>query len=72
MERLKRLINTDKAADVLGVSCQKLNKMRVYGGGPHYIRIGSRVLYDERDLEKYVAQRRQHSTSQNGSKKGAA
>jgi hypothetical protein len=43
-----------------------LNKVRGTGTGPHFVKVGARVLYDPRDLEKFIAAKRQRSTAENG------
>ena len=52
------------AADYLGLSESKLNKLRVFGGGPVYLKVGRRVTYDLRDLEEWLATKRRSSTSE--------
>ena len=42
-----------------------LAKMRLKGNGPTYTKFGRLVLYAKRDLDKYLAARRRHSTSDN-------
>jgi hypothetical protein len=58
-----RKLPTREAAAVLGVSVSFLNKLRIQGGGPVFIKIGRRVLYDPRDLEAWSDARRRTNTS---------
>lgn len=58
------LLDTKRAARVLGVSQSFLNKRRVTGGGPKFCKIGRRVLYDRHDLDCWVNERRFGSTSE--------
>jgi predicted DNA-binding transcriptional regulator AlpA len=59
-----RLLNVAEAAQRLGVSVSYLNKLRLTGGGPHFIKLGARrVVYDPSDLAAWVAQCRRTSTS---------
>ena len=51
------------AAIYLGVSVSMLNKLRTYGGGPVYSKLGRRVVYDVADLDRYLAEARRASTS---------
>jgi predicted DNA-binding transcriptional regulator AlpA len=67
---MERLLEVDEVAAKLRVSRSMLNKARVTGDGPPFIKIGSRVLYDERDLEKFITDSRLRSTSARA--KGAA
>jgi excisionase family DNA binding protein len=55
--------NVREAAEYLGLSKSTLDKLRVTGSGPIYIKLGSRVLYEEHDLDEYAAARRRASTS---------
>ena len=59
-----RKLNVQEAARFLGVSVSKLNKLRGSGGGPQYMKLGRRVLYDLRDLEQWAAQRKRYHTSE--------
>ena len=52
-----------EAASFLGVSKSWLDKHRVNGGGPAYLKIGRRVVYDLNDLEQFAAERRCRNTS---------
>lgn len=54
-----------EAAALLHVSKSFLDKLRVNGGGPEFIRLGARkVLYRRQDLENWARSRRFESTSQ--------
>jgi hypothetical protein len=61
-----RKIPVAEAAAFLGVSKSWLDKHRVHGGGPAYLKIGRRVVYDLRDLEEFAAGRRFRNTSDPG------
>ena len=52
------------ASDIIGVSRSSLQKMRVYGNGPIFVKIGNRVRYRVSDLEKFLADRVVSSTSE--------
>jgi predicted DNA-binding transcriptional regulator AlpA len=54
---------TRAAADYLGYSESTLEKKRVTGEGPPFIRLGRSIVYDTRDLDKWLAARRATSTS---------
>lgn len=56
--------SVEDAARFVGVSASVLNKLRVYGGGPAYLKIGRRVLYETAALENWVASKRRLSTSE--------
>lgn len=59
-----RKIPVTEAAAYLGVSKSWLDKHRVQGGGPAYLKIGRRVVYDLNDLEEFAAGRRHRNTSE--------
>ena len=52
-----------EAAEYLRISVSRLNKLRVYGGGPTFFKIGSSVIYAEGDLDTWLAAHRRTSTS---------
>jgi hypothetical protein len=58
-----RLNNID-AAKYIGVAPQTLNRWRVEGFGPHFLKLGARVLYDQRDLDRWLDANRFRSTSE--------
>jgi hypothetical protein len=64
-EIMVRLFVKDAAAYV-PCAVSTLNNLRSTGGGPIYIKRGSRVLYDTRDLDKWVEADKRKSTSDPG------
>lgn len=50
----RRLIDTGPAAEMLGLSDHTLENWRYLNKGPRYFRVGSRIKYDERDLEAWL------------------
>jgi predicted DNA-binding transcriptional regulator AlpA len=61
----RRLSGTE-AARYLGISASTLSKLRVFGGGPKFHKLGRRVVYDTRDLDGWFEARQRSSTSDNG------
>jgi excisionase family DNA binding protein len=57
-------LRTTEAASYIGVSESYLNKLRVYGGGPQFLKMGKRVSYDKADLDIWMAARKRNSTSE--------
>lgn len=47
-----------KAAEYIGLSKSLLDKLRCYGGGPVYAKLGTAVVYNTVDLDAWVAERR--------------
>jgi predicted DNA-binding transcriptional regulator AlpA len=58
------------AAQRTGLSVSTLNKLRVFGGGPVFLKLGRRVAYDIADLDAWIASKRRSSTSDDGSRLG--
>jgi predicted DNA-binding transcriptional regulator AlpA len=59
-------LNVEAAADYTGISASTLNKLRVFGGGPVFLKLGRRVAYDVADLDAWLTARRRRSTSDHG------
>ena len=62
-----QVVNNSDAARHLGLSESTLNKLRLTGGGPIFIKLGRRVLYDVKDLEDWLGRHRRSSTSDQAS-----
>jgi hypothetical protein len=62
----RRMLRTPEAAAYTGLAPSTLEKLRVYGGGCPYIRIGRVVVYDPDDLDTWLAAHRRISTSDHG------
>ena len=61
---MTELLNTARAAEVLGVAKQTMAIWR--SQKPDYlpfVKVGSRVLYDRDDLETFIAQRKRRTAS---------
>ncbi|SFU09506.1 helix-turn-helix domain-containing protein [Mesorhizobium sp. YR577] len=54
---------TPAAADYCGLSASTFEKLRVFGGGPAYIKLGRRVVYHRADLDAWLDGKRRQSTS---------
>ena len=64
-----RRLNVMEAADYTGISVSTLNKLRVFGGGSVYTKVGRRVVYEAVDLDAWLAAKRRTSTSDVGTGK---
>jgi excisionase family DNA binding protein len=53
-----------EAAQYLHSSASTLAKLRVYGGGPTFCRIGRAIRYRRSDLDEFMAASRVRSTSE--------
>lgn len=57
---------TPEAAAYVGLSKPTLERFRVTGEGPHFVKLGGAVRYRKEDLDKWIEGRRFRSTSQAG------
>ena len=56
------MLKVKAAAQRLGLSVSTLNKLRCFGGGPPFYKLGAAVFYREEDLDVWLAERRRSST----------
>jgi predicted DNA-binding transcriptional regulator AlpA len=64
------VLNAEQVAQRLGLSISTLAKMRLYGTGPAYSKLGRRVVYRLEDLEAWITANRYQSTSEYPSGRG--
>jgi Helix-turn-helix domain len=58
-------LNTEAAAEYLGVICKRtLERLRLTGGGPSYIKCGRKVIYKPADLDAWLNGRSFASTAE--------
>jgi predicted DNA-binding transcriptional regulator AlpA len=50
----RKMLNADEAAFYCGSSASTFAKLRLYGGGPSFVKIGRRVVYDPSDLDRWL------------------
>jgi predicted DNA-binding transcriptional regulator AlpA len=58
------LLNQREVAFALRLSERTVERFRVTGLGPKFIKLGRRVLYRQSDLDEYIASRLCQSTSE--------
>ena len=58
------LLSPRQAAELLCLSPKTLERIRVSGGGPKFVRIRGSVRYRQEDLESWLASRLVGSTSE--------
>jgi predicted DNA-binding transcriptional regulator AlpA len=58
------LLDTDEASSITKQSPRTLERHRVAGTGPRFIRLGRSIRYREADLEDWIAKRTVQSTSE--------
>jgi predicted DNA-binding transcriptional regulator AlpA len=60
----RRILRTPAAAEYLGLGIPTLEKKRLVGDGPKFIRLGSRAVgYDLLDLDAWIDLQKRTSTS---------
>lgn len=59
-------LSRQRAANYLSLSPRTLAKLACIGGGPVFAKINARVIYDTRDLDRWVEARKRSSTSDVG------
>ena len=60
------ILNTKNAARYVGMSTSYLNRARIHGGGPRYLKIGRSVRYRVADLDLWLGERVQRHTGEAG------
>lgn len=66
MGELPSSLSVEAASRHIGLSVSTLNKLRVFGGGPVFLKLGRRVVYHLADLDAWLATKRRRSTSDHG------
>jgi Helix-turn-helix domain len=59
-------LRTKEAARFMGVSPHTLEKHRIYGTGPKYMKIGGRIIYAVKDLREWAERGARRATSDPG------
>ncbi|RWE99982.1 helix-turn-helix domain-containing protein [Mesorhizobium sp.] len=59
----RKMLRTDGAALYVGLSVSTLEKLRLTGDGPEYIKLGRTVVYSTTDLDAWMEGNRRKSTS---------
>ena len=63
---LTKMMRVEDVASFTGLSTSYLNKLRVTGFGPPFMKIGRAVLYKQKDVEDWLEKSRRQSTSDKG------
>lgn len=58
------LLDEKQAAGRLCLAVRTLQKWRVVGGGPRFVKLGRSVRYRPEDLNQWIMQRQRTSTSE--------
>jgi hypothetical protein len=67
-DKQESLLNVAEAAKFLNCGISTLNKLRVVGGGPVFVKMGARVAYARDDLDRYISKCRRKSTAEHKGK----
>ncbi|WP_373875211.1 helix-turn-helix transcriptional regulator [Methylorubrum podarium] len=59
-----RLLTTQESANYVGLGVHRLEKLRISGGGPEFIKLGRSVRYERAALDAWIAASRRRSTSE--------
>lgn len=59
---MQRNIRVKEAARYVGLSKSSLDKLRHFGGGPKYYKLGRAVVYSIQDLDTWMSTRRRSET----------
>jgi predicted DNA-binding transcriptional regulator AlpA len=57
----RKMLNAPEAAAYCGSSASTFAKLRLYGGGPRFVKLGRRVVYDPIDLDEWLTAHRHNS-----------
>lgn len=57
-------MNTNQAAEYLGLAVSTMNKWRVYGGGPKFLKLGRSIRYRKPDPDQYLEEVVRSSTAE--------
>jgi predicted DNA-binding transcriptional regulator AlpA len=61
----RRILRTPQAAEYLSLAESTLEKLRLSGAGPRFVRLGARAVgYDLRDLDEWIDAQKRTSTSE--------
>jgi predicted DNA-binding transcriptional regulator AlpA len=66
----RTLLTEQQAAELLTIKVKTLQKWRVCGGGPKFIKLGRAVRYDPDSLLEFVRERTVASTAEEEARRG--
>lgn len=69
---IDKLLNNGEAARELRIAEPTLNRWRIEGCGPAFVKVGRRVFYRPQDIADFVNRNVRTSTSDAGRMRGAA
>lgn len=60
---MESLLTESQAAQLVGLSARTLERFRIQGAGPRFLKLGRRVFYSQTDLLAWLDSRRCERTS---------
>ncbi len=60
----QRFLTTQQAAEFLGLRPNTMERWRLVGRGPEFVRLGRAIRYDKQTLEEFAAAGRSRSTAE--------
>ena len=60
---MSKRLQVNEAAEYVGVNFRYLEKLRTAGGGPRFIKLPRKVLYDTADLDRWLEFKKQSLTA---------
>jgi excisionase family DNA binding protein len=63
-QNMQTLYDQKETAQRLGICTRTLERLRLTGGGPRFVKIGRRVLYREADVDAWLETKARASTSE--------
>ena len=63
---METYLTPEQLAKMIGLSVKTLNKWRWEGKGPHFLKLGRRVVYRLSDIDIYLQAQMRRSTSDTG------
>jgi len=61
------LLTVEQVAQLLSCSASNLNKWRLKGEGPSFVRVGANIRYRPADIQSFIAENMSTSTSEDTS-----
>ena len=61
-----KLLNENQVEELYGINKRTLQRMRIDGTGPQFVKIRRRVYYRPQDLNSYIESNIRHSTQDTG------
>jgi len=64
-----RIMTVSEVAEYVAMSASTLNKLRLFGGGPRYLKLGRSVRYRASDVDAWISSRVAENTASYSARK---